>query len=196
MYVWVYILQSHNNYVFTVGAARNLVRAFELYEYRDSPDFPCILIATYRVYLPEDEALELGADHPLCTHLERDITLKVMKRQGSRWYKVCSQMGIYNEHSPMPKELIYTSFPILCYCGVPAELRKGQDGNEYYSCPRRSRDWTRNQAFPRFIVNRAANRCGFYAKKSFFEVPAEPMDPPPPPPSPEAEEEPDFLENL
>ena len=169
MFVWVYVLVSDNGKYYTVGAARNLKRCFEMYDYEHNDNCPRILVATYRLELEDVDFHELGAQHPDCKELEEMITLQCMKRLGSRWYRVISEMGRYNEHSALPEKLIDLQYPISCLCGVPAERRVSQTGRHYYTCPRKNRDWLRDMQFPHFILCEAHRKCSFFAWCDFYE---------------------------
>jgi hypothetical protein len=167
-YVWVYVLVSDNGRFFTVGVARDLEACFEHMVPENTLNFPRNLTAVYRVEVSE-EAWELQGPHaPQAEEAEKCIALKIMKSQGVQWHHVLSSWGEFSVRDAPPPALVSLSPPILCFCGAPAERRRGKTGLEYYTCPRKNRDWLQRMAFPAFVRNRADNACDFYAHGSFY----------------------------
>lgn len=167
-YVWVYILESRDRRYWTVGAARNLVECFEQYAPEPSETFPDRLVAVYRFSMPREQNDGLGARHPDCIRYEKKIAAQWMRRVGSEWHNVVSILGTFQKGDREPAETRGVAFPVVCFCGYPAELRTAQAGHKYYCCCRRNRGWILEKPLPDFIAVEAHKSCGFYAWSQLY----------------------------
>lgn len=167
-YVWVCVLESRDRKRWSVFAARDLSRSLEQYTPKDSDNFPNRLVAVYRYSMPKEINDGMGAKHPACIEYEHFIAAQMMKRVGSEWYNVISTLGKFLKSDTFPEKMNRVDFPIMCFCGYPAELRYTKTGQQYYSCCRRNREWIRDRPLPSFINLECTKQCGFFAHRSMY----------------------------
>ena len=167
MHAFAFILESPDRRHWDVRSAINISEKLEVLSYTDDPSFPCRLVAAYRIEIPR-EYEEMGTQYPDVIACESVLAEKMMRRVGREWYNVKSRLGVFKEGDPYPRQLLKKSFPILCFCGYPAETRKSTNGSNYYSCPRKNRQWMLEEPFPEFIRLEATKCCGFFSWAQFY----------------------------